>query len=253
VTERVETIAPSQAPATRRARPRPETAAPAVGRVLALQRSAGNAAVTRLLRSPLDWPRVGAPPAPRTLANGRQRFVAQLRDRWGVANVSVGTEAHQIDQMRRSTPDVDPSPTSISGWQEWDPGPDNDLYDDILDAFEVMGFALGGVPEVNELRFLATDYENVRGTATARPRHGATFGGGLLNVFQPTETLTWRLPQGRSTPGAPAAVTVGSRSDSRRRAIGSSMSDSVPGAPACASRGPSPRRCPGAARSATSP
>ena len=219
MTERVETIAPSAAPAPGRARPRAETAAPAVARVLALQRSAGNAAVTRLLRSPLDWPRVAAPPAPRTLANGRQRFAAQLRDRWGVANVRVGTEADQIAQMRRSTPDVDPSPTTISGWQEWDPGPDNDLYDDILDAFEVMGFALGGVPEVNELRFLATDYENVRGTATARPRHGATYGGGLLNVFQPTETLTWRLPQGRSAPGARAAVTAGSQSDSRRRVI----------------------------------
>ncbi|HYH88168.1 MAG TPA: hypothetical protein VEX67_02975 [Solirubrobacteraceae bacterium] len=197
----------------------PAAKPPAVARLLALQRSAGNAAVNRLLRIPLDQPRVTSPPEARVRGNGRQRFEAQLRDRWGVANVRTGTEAHQIDQMRRSTPDADPSPTSISGWQEWDPGPDNELYDDILDAFEVMGFVLGGVPEVNELRFLASDYENVRGTAQARPRHGATYGGGLLNIFQPTETMTWRLPQGRSTPGAPAAVVAGSSSDSRRRVI----------------------------------
>jgi hypothetical protein len=196
--------------------------------VAQLQHSAGNAAVTRLLRIPLDLPtRPSAPPVQRTLSNGRRRFEAQMRDRWGVRKVTTGTEANQIDEMRRSTPDVDPSPTSISGWTSWDPGPDNDFYDDILDAFEMMGFVLGGVPDVNEIRFLATDYVNVQGRAEARPRHGATYGGGLLSIFRPAETMTWRLPTGRSTAGSPAGISAGSQSDSRRRVLIHELSHGV--------------------------
>ena len=150
-----------------------------------------------------------------------------MRERWSVANVRTGTEANQVEEMRRGTADALPAPASISGWQEWDPGPDSDLYDDILDAFENMGFVLGGVPEVTDLRFLDVDYENVGGTAAARPDHGATYGDGRLNVFRRMETSGWRLPEGRSSPGSPARLSPGSTSDSRRRILVHELSHGV--------------------------
>lgn len=199
---------------------------PHIARLLALQRSAGNAAVNRLLhRRPLDSPTLTPPPPAATTA--RQRFEAQMRDRWSVANVGAGTEAGQVREMRAMTPSAQPAPSSISGWQAWDPDPDSDLYDDILDAFELMGFVLGGIPEVNDLRFLAVDYENVGGVAQARPRHGATYSAGLLNVFQRLERASWPLPQGRSAPGAPAQLATGSTSESRRRIIVHELSHGV--------------------------
>ena len=134
----------------------------------------------------------------------------------------AGTEADQLAEMRRMTPSAQPAPGSIGAWQAWDPGPDSDLYDDILDAFEAMGAALGGIPEVNDLRFAATDYENVGGTAQARPRHGATYGAGLLNVFSLIERMSWNLPDGRSVRRRPG----GSAPARRRTAAGGSSSTS---------------------------
>jgi hypothetical protein len=193
----------------------------AVARLLALQGRAGNAAVNRLLRAP-----VAAPAAP-TGGAGRSGFEGQLRARWGVTNVRAGTEADQIEEMRRMTPSAEASPTAIGGWQSWNPGDDGDLYDDILDAFELMAFVLGGIPEVNELRFLATDYENVGGSAEARPRHGASYSDGLLNVFRRMETMAWPLPQGRTTGTAYAQVAFGSASESRRRILIHELSHGV--------------------------
>jgi hypothetical protein len=203
----------------------PSSLPPHVAGVLALQRSAGNAAVNRLLRIPLDPPTVtSAPQAPTT---ARERFEAQLHSRWSVANVATGTEANQVEEMRRMTPDTQPAPTSVAGWQEWDPGPNSELYDDILDAFEIMALVVGGIPEVHDLRFLAVDYENVGGTAQARPRHGATYSAGLLDIFRRLETAGWPLPQGRSSAGAPAQIGTGSTSDSRRRIVVHELSHGV--------------------------
>lgn len=199
---------------------------PAVARLLDLQRSAGNAAVARLLRAPLTASPTTTTPAPGA-TSARARFEAQLRNRWSVASVRAATEADQLAEMRRMTPQADPAPSSISAWQGWDPGPDSDLYYDILDAFEAMGAALGGIPEVNDLRFAATDYENVTGTAEARPSHGATYGAGLLNVFSRIEGMSWGLPDGRSSAGAPAGVSFGSASDSRRRILVHELSHGV--------------------------
>jgi hypothetical protein len=201
-------------------------AAPGIGRLLDLQRSAGNAAVARLLRAPLSAPPTA--PAPAGVApTARERFAAHLQTRWSVASVGTGTEADQLAEMRRMTPSAEAAPSSIAGWQAWDPGPDSDLYDDILDAFEAMAAAVGGIPEVNELRFAATDYENVGGTAQARPRHGATYGAGRLNVFARIEHAAWELPEGRSSAAAPAAVSAGSTSDSRRRILIHELSHGV--------------------------
>jgi hypothetical protein len=200
---------------------------PAVARLLSLQRSAGNAAVTRLLRAPLTAAPTGAPALPAGTLTARARFEAQLRNRWSVASVRTGTEADQLAEMRRMTPEADPAPSSILAWQAWDPGPDSDLYDDILDAFEAMGTALGGIPEVNELRFLAVDYRNVSGGATALPDNGATFGAGLLDVFRRIERASWPLPEGRSSGASAAPLSAGTRSDSRRRILVHELSHGV--------------------------
>ncbi len=224
---RVATSAPR--PPSRAGAPTSGGPPPSVARLLDLQRSAGNAAVARLLRAPLTAPPTAPGPASASpgATTARARFEAQLRNRWGVASVRAGTEADQLAEMRRMTPSAQPAPGSIGAWQAWDPGPDSDLYDDILDAFEAMGAALGGIPEVNDLRFAATDYENVGGTAQARPRHGATYGSGLLNVFSLIERMSWNLPDGRSSAGAPAAVSSGSASDSRRRILVHELSHGV--------------------------
>ncbi len=187
--------------------------------MLALQRAAGNAAVTKLLRQ--DRPAAGA------TGTARERFEARLRDRWGIAAVRTGTEADQVREMRSMTPTAEAAPTSIAGWQQWDPGQGSDLYDDILAAFEDMGTALGGIPDVRELRFLAVDYENEGGAATARPTHGATYGAGVLDVFHRLETATWPLPQGRSRAGAPAQVGFGSLAESRKRILVHELSHGV--------------------------
>jgi hypothetical protein len=198
-----------------------------VVRILALQRTAGNAAVGRLLRAPLDVLSPGQGTAPAAPLTARQRFEAELRDRWAVAGVRAGTEADQVAEMRHMTPDADPAPTAIAGWQQWDPDANSDIYDDILDAFETMAFVLGGIPEVHDVRFLAVDYGNVSGTAQAQPRHGATYGAGLLNVFHAFEGATWNLPQGRSTAGAPAGLSSGSTGESRRRILVHELSHGV--------------------------
>jgi hypothetical protein len=203
-------------PLPQRAVRSPAAAPPShVTQLLGLQRTAGNTAVVRLLRTPSGT------------STARDRFQARLRDRWAVTRVSAGTEANQVDEMRRMTPSSDAAPTSLIGWQRWDPGANSDLYADILSAFEAMAGSLGGVPDVNELRFLAVDYENVGGNAVARPQHGATFSAGLLDVFRRMENASWPLPTGRSSGTSPASLTTGAPSDSRRRIIVHELSHGV--------------------------
>jgi hypothetical protein len=182
---------------------------PGEERVLALQASAGNAAVATLMRDTA----VAAP------AGSRRAFEQTMRSRFGVARVRAGTEADQVADMRRFTPTADPSPTSISEWTAWDPAATSDLYADITAGFEATTRALGGIPEVTEIRFLDSDNENVGGTAERRQRHGANYSGGILSIFKRVETAPWALPEGASRPGRPAAVTYGSGSENRRRII----------------------------------
>lgn len=198
-------------------------------RLLALQRNVGNAAVNRLLRIPAasSGSATAAPPASAPTRTLRARFEQQLHNRWAVADVGTGTEQQQIDWMRASTPTGQVSPANISGWQQWDPGPDDELYYDILDAFEALASAIGGIPPVERLRFHATDYQNVGGTATAQANVGAWYSGGTLEIFSRFATMSWPLPEGRSVRGAPAAVTYGSASDSRRRVLVHELSHGV--------------------------
>jgi hypothetical protein len=189
-------------------------------RVLELQTSAGNAAVGRLMR----WIGGGLPLV--DIAAGvsagippRTRFENTMRSRFGVTRVRAGTEADQVAEMRRFTPTADPSPTAISGWQAWDPDLMSDLYPDVLAGFEATARALGGIPEVSEIRFLESDYENVAGAAQRRQRHGAHYSGGILTIFKRIETAPWALPEGASAPGRWAAVTYGSQAENRRRII----------------------------------
>jgi hypothetical protein len=201
--------------ARRIAAPAPQRSAPGapaprgLSPLLALQRSAGNAAVTRLLRTPTT----------KTAPSARERFETQLRTRWGVSSVRTGTEADQLDEMRRMTPSGAPSPSAIPGWQAWEPGTDSHLYEDILAAFDAMSAALGGIPAVNDVRFEAADYDNVDGSARARVQTGASYSAGLLNVFARIEHADWPLPEGRSSSAAPAAATSGSAAESHRRIL----------------------------------
>ena len=178
-----------------------------VDRLLALQRTTGNAAVGRLLRRPVAGAATASASA--TTPTAREWFEERVRERWGVGVVRAGTEADQVAEMRRTTGTADPSPTAISGWQAWDPAAASDLYADILAGFDAMGAVLGGVPEVAEIRFLAVDYDNDAGGAVSRPQHGASYSGGLLSVFRRIEGANWPLPEGRSTTVVNAPVTTG--------------------------------------------
>jgi hypothetical protein len=195
------------------------TRPPGEERVLALQSSAGNAAVGTLMRW-VGWlPFVDPQVVFAAAVPARLRFEQTMRDRFGVARVRAGTEADQVAEMRRFTPTADPSPTAIPGWQAWDPDLASDLYADIVAGFEAVARALGGTPAVSEIRFLESDYENVAGAAQRQQRHGAHYSGGLLSIFRRSETAPWALPEGASRPGAWAPVTYGSRSENRRRII----------------------------------
>lgn len=142
-----------------------------------------------------------------------------MRNRFGVARVRTGTEADQVAEMRRMTPTADPSPTAITGWQVWEPEAASDLYADITAGFEAASRVFGGIPDVNEIRFLDSDYDNVGGTAERRQDHGAHYSGGIISIFRRLETASWALPEGASRPGRPTAVTYGSQTENRRRMI----------------------------------
>jgi hypothetical protein len=129
--------------------------------------------------------------------------------------------------MRRMTPSREQSPTSIEGWQAWDPPAESELYADIEAGFEAMARVLGGTPAVRELRFVESDYENVGGRAQRREEHGAYFSGGLLSIFKRMENMTWRFAAGRSTEQVRAPITYDSKSASRRRIIVHELSHAV--------------------------
>jgi hypothetical protein len=181
---------------------------PHVARLLALQSAAGNGAVRALLAR-----------QPTTTVAPRAAFESRMRARYGVTTVRAGTETDQVAEMRSQTPTAEASPTSISGWQAWDPAASSDLYDPVSAGFDAVARSLGGIPDVTEIRFLDTDYVNDAGTARRETSHGAHYGAGVLTIFRRIESAGWPLPDGRSTAAARAGVISGSPAESRRRII----------------------------------
>ena len=151
----------------------PESAAsPATARLLALQRGAGNRAVSQALarqpKSPAQGPVVaGGVSAPM----GFKEFQAEMT-RYGVKTVTTG---------------------------DWDPGDPAAIYRSIADAFADVAAGLGGVPPVKEIVFR-------KGTAGSE---AASFSGGRLEVLDLTERRNKWLPAGRSEQGGTYAPTGG--------------------------------------------
>jgi hypothetical protein len=242
-----------EAEALRRPAAEPHPAAPErpplIDGVLALQASAGNAAVNRLLarrpRPRLDTSApaapAAAPPAPMT----RDRFDHVMHTRFGVRDVRNGVAA---DQAGGHAP----------GWTAWDPDVATGIYDAIAGAFEDVDNAMGGLPHVNEIVFMAVDYDWVAATRTwvASSDVGASYGAGRLNIFRALTTRSKGLPVARSTragryptvvfgleeegasPGAPLPLPA--RAMSMRRLVAHELGHGI----AEAAMGPTPDRAP---------
>jgi hypothetical protein len=191
--------------------PEPPVAEPLSG-VLQLQRLAGNRAVGHILREVQTRRRAAR-------ATKRAEFEKTMRDRFGVGVVRAGTEADQLAEMEAATGTGEQAPRAISGWKAWEPRENSGLYAGILAGFESMARVLGGIPEVREIRFLETNYENEGGTAVQREKHGAHMGGGVLTIFHKIENTSWMLPEGASTATAKASVSSSGRAESHRRII----------------------------------
>jgi hypothetical protein len=206
--------------------------APAQERVLALQRTAGNRAVTMLMRrgDPPDqtWYRDPHPDPDAAPAPHRPARDERLRRRHGVQAIRTGTEAEQLAELARGLPTGETAPTSIPGWEAWDPGNWHPMYDDIEGAFEDMSRVLGGIPPVREIRFYKRAYAAVAGAAVPRRGVQADFGDGILRIFEAFQGVTWRLPTGRDPDTGPAAaLDTPDVHASRRRIIVHELSHGV--------------------------
>ena len=198
----------------------PAPAAPLTARVLQLQGTIGNRAVRHLLRQPTTT----APSAPAPVAAGpgemtREEFERVMARRFGVYRIRNGSEREMIGRSHRHG--VTP-PTSLPGWNDWNPGASSSVYQSIVDAFGDIELSFNGVPDVREIVFFDADYEWNGTTFARRDDVGASFGAGHLTVYRSLTTHHKGIPVARSNArGRYPSVVIG---------LGQAP-DEVPGAP----------------------
>ncbi len=131
-----------------------------------------------------------ATPTPMT----RAQFEQTMRTTYGVTTIRNGTEADQRQSMGIAS-----NPAAVlPGWQAWDPGASNTVYQDIVDSFAAVNGTFSGVPIVSEITFYHTYYGLQNGAYVARSGVGAQFGSTDLSVYESTTTANKGLPIGRS-------------------------------------------------------
>ena len=195
-------------------------AAPLTARVLQLQGTIGNRAVRHLLRQPTTT----APSAPAPVTAGpsemtREEFERVMARRFGVYRIRNGSEREMIGRSHRHG--VTP-PTSLAGWNDWNPGASSSVYQSIVDAFGDIELSFNGVPDVREIVFFDADYEWNGTTFARRDDVGASFGAGHLTVYRSLTTHHKGIPVARSNArGRYPSVVIG---------LGQAP-DEVPGAP----------------------
>ncbi len=147
--------------------------------------------------------------------SSRADFGQVAARRYGVATVRTGTQAEQEEAI---TPyGGTTAPIHIPNWQPWEPqGMD---FQNILDAFDDVAGAFGGIPPVREIVFYAMSYRaNNAGVVTTRPGDGASYGAGQLTIYRAATTMNAGIPVGRSVasgqyPNAPV-ISIGSAGSS---------------------------------------
>jgi hypothetical protein len=170
------------------------------------------AAPTGPFFAPAAQPQTTVTPATVTTRADFERVAAR---RYGVATVRTGTQAEQETAL---TPNGGTTtPIRIPNWQSWEPQGED--FQRILDAFDDVAGAFGGVPPVREIVFYDMSYgANQAGVVTARPRDGASYGAGQLTIYRAATTMDAGIPVGRSVasgqyPNAPV-VSIGSAGSS---------------------------------------
>lgn len=159
-----------------------------------------------------------APPMFQTATMTREEFEKTVKRRFSVIDVRTGTLAEQ--QAATVRYGVPPNPgLTASMWQAWNPGPNSEVYRDIIDGILALGKSFGGIPPLAHIVFYDSAYElDASGVAVKQPRTGASYSAGTLTIYRwgSGGDLLARppLPFARSVaggnyPGAPVATISG--------------------------------------------
>jgi hypothetical protein len=174
--------------------------------VLALQRAAGNRAVTSVLS------RSGVPVQRKATGAAKAQALARLKKEFGITAVREGTIADQAQRVvgvpRYLSAAEAQKQLAASGWAAWSPPEKSGDWTAMVDGLARFAAAIGGLPTVTEIIFFAQDYDY--GTAdrrlTPRPDVGASFAAGSLLVFQ-KGTRGRFVAAARREPGSPSSTT----------------------------------------------
>jgi len=158
-------------------------------RLLELQRSAGNAAVSGLIAR--QRARTGE--RSMTLAD----FSQGVR-RFGVTSVKTGTLEEQTQLLNTQFGAEDRLGDVLQNdirahnfpWASWGPGDTSPVYASILAGFEDFERGMGGVPPVSEIWFFEFGFLPLTIQGQLRVRRGtmaAEFGGGKLALYKAAE------------------------------------------------------------------
>lgn len=145
----------------------------------------------------------------------RAGFVAYVTQKFGVLDVHIGTKTEQESSLTGRNSVL---PT-IPAWAEWSPGDSSKDYSLIIKAVQDVAGRFSAIPAINIIKFYKTYYEtNTAGVAIPQANVGASFGAGVLTIYQAFAS-GGGFPVERSNakgnyPKAPvAAVSSGSNPD----------------------------------------
>jgi hypothetical protein len=135
-------------------------------------------------RGPVDWltlsPRPVAihrqPQQQKPAGMTRAALAKDLEAKLGhPVTMTIGTKARQAKDLRLKLP---------ATWASWDPGTNNTLYNEIAQAFTDVNAAAGGLPEITEVIFYETHYED-DGHGNGVP-HGApaSLDGRVMAIYK---------------------------------------------------------------------
>ena len=157
----------------------------------------------------------GAAPTATAIPTGVDTgFERTMRERYQTTTIQTGTQDQQTLEVASRIHQL-PASIVLPGWQSWNPGAGSLVYSLILESLQNFQNALGGVPRIQKVIFFQTEYAvhlDSAGAAitTTDPNVGATFGAGVLTIYQALTNHSKTLPVARST-----SPTRGPRARSR--------------------------------------
>lgn len=150
----------------------------------------------------------------------RATFDQEVNTRFGITTVRNGTMQDQVLSVQRYSRGAT-LPTTIPGWQSWDPGSQSPQYDAILAGIQDLANAFGGIPPVNSITFYHDDYDFQGGNFVQQPNTGADYSAGILNIYH-------RFDRGSSFPVARSTAQGNYPAVSP---VATGIQGSIPGAP----------------------